>query len=82
MLSLGFHRLLSMSSSCGFSDAYMYFFPNSGKLAMEYLPLVKTLALGRPYALGTLLLSSVYQTMIKYASNNPYHKVGGVLWFV
>ena len=36
------------------------FFPNFGKPAMEYLPLAKTLALGRPYALGTLLLASVY----------------------
>ena len=49
---------------------------------MEYLPLAKTLALGRPYALGTLLLPSIYQTMSNYVSNKPYHKVGGVLWFV
>ena len=49
---------------------------------MEYLPLAKTLALGRPYALGTLLLASVYQAMSKYVSDEPYHKIGGVLWFV
>ena len=49
---------------------------------MEYLPLAKTLALGRPYALGTLLLASVYQAMSKYVSYKPYHRVGGTLWFV
>ena len=49
---------------------------------MEYLPLAKTLSLGRPYALGTLLLALVYQAMSKYDSNEPYHKVGGALWFV
>ena len=49
---------------------------------MEYLPLAKTLALGRSYALGTLLLASVYQAMSKYKFNKPYHRVGGALWFV
>ena len=49
---------------------------------MEYLPLARTLALGRPYALGTLLLVSVYQAMCKYVFDEPYHKVGGDLWFV
>ena len=49
---------------------------------MEYLPLVKTLALGRPYSLGTLLLASVYQAMSKYVCDEPYHKVGGALWFI
>ena len=49
---------------------------------MEYLPLTKTLALGRPYALGTLLLASVYQAMSKNVFHDPYHKVGGFLWFV
>ena len=49
---------------------------------MEYLLLVKTLALGRPYALGSLLLASVYQDMSKYVFDEPYHKVGGALWFV
>ena len=36
---------------------------------MEYLPLAKTLALGLPYALDTLLLASVYQAMSKYVSD-------------
>ena len=49
---------------------------------MEYLPLAKTLALGRPYFLGTLLIASIYQTMSKYIFDEPYHKVGGALWFV
>ena len=35
---------------------YVFFF-NFGKPAMEYLPIGKTLALGRPYTLGTLLLA-------------------------
>ena len=35
------------------------FFPTYGKSAMEYLPMAKTLTLGRPYALGTLLLALV-----------------------
>ena len=49
---------------------------------MEYLPLVKTIALSRPYALGTLLLTLVYQAMSKYVFDYPYHKVGGALWFI
>ena len=49
---------------------------------MEYLPLAKTLALGRPYALGTLFLGFVYQAMSKYVFDEPYHRVGGALWFV
>ena len=49
---------------------------------MDCLPLAKTLALGRPYALGTLLLASIYQVLSKYVSDEPYHKVGGALWFV
>ena len=49
------------------------FFPTSGKPSMEYLPLAKTLALGLPYALGTLLVASVYQVMSKYVSDEPYH---------
>ena len=48
---------------------------------MGYLPLAKTLALGQSYALGTLLLVSVYQAMCKYVSEEPYHRVGA-LWFV
>ena len=58
------------------------FFPRSGKPAMEYLSLAKTLALGRPYALGTLLLALVYQAMSKYVFNESYHKFGGALWFI
>ena len=49
---------------------------------MEYLPLAKTLALGRPYALGTLLLASIYQAMSKYVYDEQYHRVSGALWFV
>ena len=49
---------------------------------MEYLPLAKTLSLSWPYVLGTLLLASVYQAMSKYVFDEPYHKVGGALWFV
>ena len=49
------------------------FFVTSGKPAMVYLPLAKTLILGWPYALGTLLLASVYQAMSKYISDEPYH---------
>ena len=49
---------------------------------MEYLPLAKILSLGWPYALGTLLLASIYQAMSKYVSDEPYHKIGGVLWLV
>ena len=58
------------------------FFTNFRKLSIEYLPWAKTLALGQPYALGTLLLASVYQAMSKYVSNEPYHKVSGALWFI
>ena len=49
---------------------------------MEYLPLARALAIGRPYALGTILLASLYQSMGKYLSELPYHRVGGTLWFV
>ena len=58
------------------------FFRISRKLAMEYLPLARTFDLGRPYALDTLLLTSVYQTMSKYVSSEPYHRVGDALWFI
>ena len=57
-------------------------FSSSRKPAMEYLPLEKTFALGQPYALGTLFLASVYQAMSKYVSDEPYHKIGGALWFI
>ena len=49
---------------------------------MEYLPLVRALAIGLHYALGTILLASLYQTMGKYVSEIPYRRVGGALWFV
>ena len=49
---------------------------------MDYLPLVKTLVIGRPYALGTLLLASVYHAMNNYISDEPYHQVGSAFWFV
>ena len=66
-----------MLSFCGFFYVDMYFSP-----PLEYLPLAKTLALGRPYALGTILLALVYQAMSKYVSDEPYHRVGSALWFV
>ena len=44
--------------------------------------MAKTLALGRPSTLGTLLFASVYLAMSKYVSDEPYHKVGGALSFV
>ena len=47
---------------------------------MEYLPLAKTLALGQPYALGTLFFALVYHAISKYVFEEPYHRVGGALW--
>ena len=58
------------------------FLPHSGKPSIEYLPMAKALAIGRPYALGTILLASLYQSMGKYVSEIPYQRVGGVLWFI
>ena len=58
------------------------FFPTSRKPAVEYLPSAKELSLGRPYALGTILLASIYQAMSKYVYNKSYHRIGGALWFV
>ena len=49
---------------------------------MEYLPLARAFAIGGPYALGTILLASLYQSMGKYRSELPYQRVGGALWFV
>ena len=46
---------------------------------MKYLPLARALAIGRPYALGTILLASLYQSMGKYVSELPYQRVGGAL---
>ena len=58
------------------------FFPHSNKPSMEYLPLARAPAIRRPYALGTILLASLYQSMGKYVSGIPYKRVGGALWFV
>ena len=58
------------------------FFPHSSKPSMEYLPLARALSIGRHYALGTILLASLYQSMGKYVSELPYQRVGGALWFV
>ena len=49
---------------------------------MEYLPLARDLNIGRPNALGTILLASLYQSMGKYVSELPYQRVGGAVWFV
>ena len=49
---------------------------------MEYLPLARALIIGQPYALGTILLASLYQSMGKYVSELPYQRVEGALWFV
>ena len=49
---------------------------------MEYLPLARALAIGRPYALGTILLASLYQSMGKYVSEIPYQRMEGAFWFV
>ena len=49
---------------------------------MKYLPLVSSLAIGWPYALGTILLASLYQSMGKDVSEIPYQRVGGALRFV
>ena len=78
-------RVPSMDEHVEFLWILLYryvFFPSFGKPAMEHLPLAKTHALGKPYALGTLLLALFYQAMSKYVSDEPYHKVGGSLWFV
>ena len=48
---------------------------------MEYLPLDRALAIGRPYVLGTIFLASLYQAMGKYVTEVPYHRVGRALWF-
>ena len=49
---------------------------------MEYLPLARAFAIRRPYAFGTNLLASLYQSMGKYVSEIPYQRVGGALWFI
>ena len=58
------------------------FFPHSGKPSMEYLPLARALAIGQSYALGTIFLASLYQSMGEYVSELPYQRVEGSLWFV
>ena len=58
------------------------FSPTSEKPTIEYLPSTKTLPLSQSYALGTLLLALVYQAMSKFIFDEPYHRVGGALWFV
>ena len=58
------------------------FFPHSGKPSMEYLPLARALAIGRPYALGTIFMASLYQAKGKYVTEVPYDRVGEALWFV
>ena len=49
---------------------------------MEYLPLARAIAIGRSYALGTILLASLYQSVGKYVIELPYQRVGEALWFV
>ena len=49
---------------------------------MDYLPLARALAIGLPYALGAIFLTSLYQAMGNYVTEVPYHRVGGALWFV
>ena len=51
---------------------FFVFLPHSGKSSMESLPLARALSIGRPYALGTILLASLYQSMGKYVSEPPY----------
>ena len=58
------------------------FFPHSGKPSMKSLPLAKALAIGLPYALGTIFLVSLYHSMGKCVIEVPYHRIGGALWFV
>ena len=64
------------------SSLSFVFFPHLSKPSMEYLPLAKALAIGLPYALGTIFLASLYQAMGKYVTEVPYHRVGGALKFV
>ena len=52
------------------------FFPHSGMPSMEYLPLARVISIWQPYAFGTILLASLYQSMGKYVSELPYQSVG------
>lgn len=49
---------------------------------MEYLALAKALAVEWPFALGTIFLTSIYHAFSHYVVEDPYHRVGGALWFV
>ena len=49
---------------------------------MEYLPLARAFSIGRPYALGTIIWASLYQSVGKYVSEIPYQRVRGSFWFV
>ena len=46
---------------------------------MKHLPMARALTIGRPYALGTILLASLYKSIGKYLSELPYQRVGGAL---
>ena len=43
-------------------------FPHSSKPSMDYFSLARALAIERSYALGTILLASLYQSIGKYVS--------------
>ena len=73
MTPLGLPLLLSRLSFLWVLLCRYVFFPTFIKPTMKYLPLAKALALGRPYALGTILLASIYQAMSKYVFDEPYH---------
>ena len=66
-----------MGSSCCF-----VFFLHSGKPSMKYLSLATIFSIGRPYALGTIFLTSLDEAMGKYVTEEPYRRVGGALSFV
>ena len=85
LLTKSWPRVLSITKHIEFPWVLFYrfvFFPHSGKPSIEYLPLARALAIGKPYALGTILLASLYQSIGKYVSELPYQRVEGALWFV
>lgn len=49
---------------------------------MEYLPLGKHIVIKESFALGTILLAPIYHSLGRNMVKEPYHKVGGTLWFV
>ena len=57
-------------------------FPHADEPSMEYLPLARALVIRWPYDLGTILLTSLYQSMGKYVSKTPYQRVESIHWFV